>query len=493
MSPTDGLRTSGHRQVLAMDEAGPPEVADVTAAPRDWIRRRAAWLVVAAVLAVIALVGAQTMVDARERDRLAYLADVPGVLQPLPGHVVPLWHFTPAESVALVADDTAGRWTIGTRARTGYVELRGTDPDTGALRWSTPFPFDDALLPEARGTFPSVLVRCASASGPPDAVAVCGADVSGPELLSVGTPLMALDPTDGTVLAHQILPAGSLWAVSDGHLVIAEPVADDETHRHWDVRATDPQTGAPAWQDHTPTLKGAGPLQVGVDTTDTAATLTSDPARVLLHDDGHAWVWSPDGASRRSLSVGTGGSLELGRSGTLVWAPFQSSTLPAGVLVTRRGKHVPVDGPQVVPAVDDGSAAGVVLLRTATGVAADDARTGEELWRADGRAGEVLVLDGAVIAAGPSSVVSRDARTGDERWRVRLDATPVYLGADPLHVVVLTDDLRLRSLDLGDGRADATSDLRSMLHADVGSLADAQEHGGRLVVTFQDGSGVALG
>src|SRR6218665_3264862 len=176
---SDSPRSGGHGQILAIDEVDGDEPSDAAAAPRAWIRRLAPALVVAGVLAVVALLGAQALFDARERDRLAYLADVPGVLQPVPNDVALLWQWSSTESAVLVADDTADRWTIGTRYGSGQVDLQGIDPDTGSVRWTTPFPVADAVPAEARDTFPTVWVRCASASNPQHARVVCGADLGG--------------------------------------------------------------------------------------------------------------------------------------------------------------------------------------------------------------------------------------------------------------------------------------------------------------------------
>ena len=102
----------------------------------------------------------------------------------------------------------------------------------------------------------------------------------------------------------------------------------------------------------------------------------------------------------------------------------------------------------------------------------------------------MIVLDGSVVTAGPSSVVARDARTGAEHWRTRLDAVPVYLGADPQHVVVLTDDHQLRVLDLADGRVATTADVGRPARRRLGGRStSATEFGGRLLVTFRSGVG----
>jgi len=341
-----------------------------------------------------------------------------------------------------------------------------------------------------------VWVRCATVTAASQVQAVCGADIAGPAQL-IGTPLMVVDPTDGTVLARQVLPAGTLWAVSAGRLVIATPVTDDESRTHWEVRATDPTTGATAWQDDTPSVQAINrPVRNGIATIDTLATLTSDADRVLLATVGYAWAWSRDGDRGQTETVSADGSTELGRSGTLVWTSFHGLAAPAGVLVTARGEHVAVQGIQAELSVDDGSAPEVVLLRTSAGgttLVARDARSGKELWRSEGNTGPILVMDGAVVTADPSGVVARDARTGHQRWRDRVDATPVYLGADPLHVVVMTDALELRVLDLADGRVAVTADVGSLVRGGSDTLQDAAEHGGRLLVSFRDGAGLALG
>ncbi|WP_028046224.1 PQQ-binding-like beta-propeller repeat protein [Cellulomonas sp. URHE0023] len=491
-----GPRTTDHLRLLAVEEAeAPTDAPDVVAAPRAWIRRRTPWLVAATVLAVLALVGAQAALDLRDRHRLADLAAVPGVLQPLPERVHAVWRWTPVTSASLVAGDTASRWAIGARYQQGVVELRGTDPDTGAVLWTTPFPIDDALPVEDRGGFPSVWVRCATVSPAPRAQTVCGADLAGPGEV-VGVPLLVLDPTDGAVLARQVLTAGSLWTVDGGHLLVARPVADDVTRTHWEVRATDPATGAGVWDSSTRPVRLTGPVRVGGVTIDPEAALTNDGDRILLAAGGHAWLWSPDGTGHRDVQISPEGVTRLGRGGTLVWTPFQSLGLSVGVLVTDGGRQVPIDGVQAELTIDDGSAPGVVLLRTrAEGAAlvARDAGTGRELWRAGGSVGPVIVLDGSVVAAGPSAVVARDARTGEVRWRTRLDAEPVYLGADPRHVVVLTGDEKLRVLDLGDGHVAGTADVGALFGADPGDLDHAEEVGGRLLVMFRSGSAMAIG
>ena len=127
--------------------------------PPTWVRRHIAWLAGAGAALLLGLVAVQAALDAHERERLEYLADVPGVLSPLHDPPAALRSWAPSAG-ALVAEDASGHWAIGARYHLGGVDLRGTDPDTGDVLWSVPFSLDDALPPGGRSEFPSVWVRC---------------------------------------------------------------------------------------------------------------------------------------------------------------------------------------------------------------------------------------------------------------------------------------------------------------------------------------------
>jgi len=488
---------TGHLETLDLDEAEGADATDATAAPRAWVRRRTPWLLAAAGLALAGLLGAQSLIDAREHARLASLADVPGVLRPLHEPVGTLWHWGALSAPSLVAGDTAGRWAIAARYHPGSVDLRGTNPDTGAVVWTTPFSLTAAIPAGARDGFPSVWVRCAPVADASGTRAVCGAEIAP---VGVGepprTPLLVVDPTDGRVLATHVLPAGSLWSVTGGLLLVAQATSDDAGGVRWDLRATDPVTGAQAWHRSTPTVPQVDRLPIGTRVVEVGAALTSDDHRVLLTDSGHAWLFGADGVPRGDLTVATDGWADLARGDTVVWNPYGDVAVPSGILVTGSGERVPVGGTPARLSVDDGSAPDVVLLTTGAQDAtlvARDARTGAELWRADASTDRPIVVDGTVYSTGPTSVVARDARTGHERWHVHLDAEPLYLGSDPQHVVVLTDDRSLHALDLTDGHLSSAADVSALLGTDTGGVDQATEYAGRLVIRFQDGSGVAVG
>ena len=180
-----------------------------------WLRQHAVWVAAASVAVLLALLAAQSMLDARERARLEYLADVPGVLSPLHDPPGALHPWAPSAG-ALVAEDSAGRWTIGARYHLGGVDLRGTDPDTGDVLWSVPFSLDAARRRAAVRS--SRRCGCAAPRRPPPAahLAVCAAEVSPARADGGVTPLLVLDPADRPDAGGPV--AGARLAVVGGGL-----------------------------------------------------------------------------------------------------------------------------------------------------------------------------------------------------------------------------------------------------------------------------------
>ncbi len=472
--------------------------------PTRWTRRRA-WGVVAAVVAVtLGLVGAQRALDARERARLAYLAGVPGVLHHVDLPARALWQWTPQAGVP-VADDDAGRWAVGARYHPGGVDLRGTDPATGAELWSQPFSLDAALPPGGRSEFPSVRVRCSTVRPTGAPVVVCAAEVAPVATDGTATPLLVLDPITGSVLATPVVAPGSRWVATGTRLVVATPTLDGAGGVRWDLTATDPSTGSVQWRRRTDVVPQVHEVRFGDQRIRSAPDLSADEDRLLLTDSGHAWLFAADGTPRGDVTVATDGWAELARAGTLVWTPWQTFAVPAGLLVTRDGTRVSLAGSPTRLAVDDGTAPDVVLLSDPAGpgtaLVAHDAVTGAELWRSESLAGRPVLVDGVVHAVEGTAVVARDARTGAVRWRARLGSTPAYLGTDGSAVVALTSDGGLHVLALADGRAAPVTDVADLAGAGSGAGArvvervveQVAEQGDRLLVRFTDGSGVVLG
>jgi len=281
--------------------------------------------------------------------------------------------------------------------------------------------------------------------------------------------------------------------------VIATPAADGRGGVRWTVTASDPVTGSVRWRRSTTVVPQVHEVRIGEDTIRSEPALVADDDRVLLTDSGHAWLFGADGSARGDVTVATDGWAELGRSGTLVWMPWQNFAVPAGVLVARGGTRVPVAGMPARLAVDDGTAPEIALLadrpggRGGVALVALDAGTGEELWRADGTTGEPVLVDGVLHVVEGADVVARDARTGEVRWTAPLGAVPAYLGTDGSLVVALTPDGTLVGLTLADGRRARSVDLDRLVDHDPGAVDQVVDYAGRLLVRFQDGSGIALG
>ncbi|WP_456825390.1 outer membrane protein assembly factor BamB family protein [Cellulomonas sp. P5_E12] len=483
----------GHLAPVELDEPDAARTAEPGLLPA-WLRRHAPAVAGATALLVLALLGAQSALDSRERERLTYLADVPGVLSPLHDPPDALWRWAPTAGTFL-AGDQAGRWAIGALYHRGGVDLQGTDPDTGDVLWSVPFSLDAALPPGGRSELPSVWVRC-SAVAAQTPVAVCAAEVSPVGSVGAATPLVVLDPTDGAVLATPAVAAGSLWSTTGPDLVVATPVPDDGGGVHWTLTATDLATGELAWRRTTPVVPQVHEVLVGDVAIRSTPALTSDDDRVLLTDSGHAWLFGADGAPRGDVTVATDGWAALARADTLVWTPWQTFAIPAGILVTRDGTRVAVgEGPATL-AVDDGSAAGTVLLTDTTAgttLVARDATTGDELWRTDGLTSEPLLVDGAVYLPGVNDVAAFDARTGQQRWRVDVGGVPLFVGTDGTHVVVLTPDRTLRALGMADGRPASVADVATLLSDDPGGVSAVSEYAGRLLIRFRNGTSLVVG
>ena len=489
-----------HLAPVALDEPDDHDVPPPGRLP-TWLRQHAAWVAGGSVVAVLALVGVQSVLDARERERLEYLADVPGVLSPLNDPPDALRQWAPSAGAA-VAEDATGRWVIGARYHLGGVDLRGTDPDTGAVLWSVPFSLDAALPPGGRSEFPAVWVRCTTTTSADGPRAVCAGEVSPVRAGGAVTPLLVLDPTTGRTLASSSLAPDALWSVTGSHLVVATPQRDPAGAVRWTLTATDPATGDVQWRRRTPLVPEVHAVRLGDRVIRSQADLTSDDDRVLLTDSGHAWLFGADGESRGDVTVQTDGGAELARAGTLVWTPWQASAVPTGVLVTRDGTRTAVGERPALLAVDDGSAPDVVLLSGDRSggesmhdgvLVGRDATSGEELWRLTGTTGEALLVDGVVHVAQGHELRALDARTGESRWLAHVGAPPVYLGTDGSLVVVVTADRTLRGFDRDDGQLASVADVARHLARDPGAVDQVSEYAGRLLVRFRDGSGVLVG
>lgn len=204
------------------DDPGPP------APQRRTDRARRRWPAALPAVVVLALVVAQLAADARERVRLAALADVPGVLAPLPDPPAVAWRLSAdATGDVLVHGDLLLEERVTSR---GAMSLVARDLTSGDVRWAVPLADEpDPPVPGRYG------LRC----------------VAGP-----GTQVTCLvhDATDGDATGGARAPGR---AATEGTVVVV--AVDDGSvpglalTTGGGLRAWDARTGEERWRVTAPT------------------------------------------------------------------------------------------------------------------------------------------------------------------------------------------------------------------------------------------------
>ncbi|MFC8190848.1 PQQ-binding-like beta-propeller repeat protein [Cellulomonas sp. NPDC057328] len=400
----------------------PHDVTTGAPDPRSsaWTARRRLWGAVAAGLALVAVaVGAQTVVDARERAEDARLASVPGVIAPVPPEIEVLWSATGDELPYAVtwpwSDAVVGLRTAATQGR----DVVALDPATGATRWRVPLvdpPDEDAADVRAVG---SLCVAADDPPAPPSAlparIACLASDVwqvrrADDWVRSTPTTsrVVVLATADGEVVAD--VPTDTVAGtfadavgVLDGVAVVAGSPAGGGTEA-WGL---DLATGAELWR--VPVSAGARDpypwWRAQVVVADGVAAVVGQRDVVVVEADG---------AVRRTVPR-AGGDPEVGAGfdvrGGLRLTDGSSTTF------VRPDGDLELDGAAVWTTVDDGSAPGLLLM-TDGDLRAHDAATGERRWDvAAAETSTAVVLDGRVHAATREGLVTLDAATGEVLWR----------------------------------------------------------------------------
>jgi outer membrane protein assembly factor BamB len=455
-----------------VDAPGHPAAA--SASPGHRLTARGRRRVLAGVLAVgLALAGTQAVLDARERDHLARLGAVPGVLAPLGDGIEARWTSDGAASHVVRTGTRAGDLWVGTYVGDdGVLTVRAISPATGAEVWSIP-----VNAPGARATgVPSEFTRssgpgCEATTGDGDAVVVClvadapaepapdpgeldgGPSDGGPgDAEPTTATVLVLDARTGEVLARRTTTSGARLVVLGDLLVLARPDEDG----HLLVTGEDPTSGAQRWRFRTSEPLAYDRLY-GVLL---SAWRTGEHVQVA-EAQGRTWLLSADGtlvhATADGLELAWPESLRGGRIGLVSYAVDGST-----VLLTPDGARGPtLDGVPAFVSVDDGSAPGL-LLTTASRFHAWDATTGESVWESDAlRQGAVpwsniVLLDGTLYGANAAGrLVAVDAATGRTLWQRAFDAnvdTSLHTDGRVLLVAELSGgERRLAAFDRADG------------------------------------------
>jgi outer membrane protein assembly factor BamB len=399
--------------------------------------RRGRRLASTAVLLVVGVVLALSVRDETADERadaalLAVFADVTGIATSLREPLTDPWRLAvPVPGVALV---------ITQEEHFGRTRTTARDVVTGRTRWLAPESVDVAgrgahcPASAAGGTLLVCQVFGEPGQGGPTTDAVLG-----------GTPdrLVVLAADDGRVVAERELGTTTIgWAVLDDDLVVASRV-----EARADVERSGVLDGQVRWRTRVPLPREALARQMQL-TAGAFVVLTGPAAAVIDAGTGDLiGTWAASG----------GGPVQVATStiGFSVWTSPRE-----GIWFDRHGAAgARLPGAPVVPAVDDGSLPGVVILQDADVLRAVDVHAGI-LWERPRVQRAPVRLDGVVVLEDDDGLRATDLASGTQRWSVQ--AATASLGG-----TVLTDGLRLLTVgrDAVGARILSAYDLRD------GSLA----------------------
>lgn len=440
------MRGGGDDSVeVVIDEAAGDRPTNGGGDPR-WSRRGRRWLVGTGVL-VVAIVGVASAVltaedGRRDRDRREALAEVPGVLPPLEGPPVEVWHVADGLPFAVGPDVV-----LLESARSGG--LRALDLRTGREVWSRPVGADESCVALSDDASPvrfmpgdtvAEYVACYPRFATVEGYRVVVGDPADVELLDVSSGSLVAElpaPADvlGVELAGRDVVVASLDA--DGAVVVARwptgPARPDGPI--WSTRLPEPLESieASGWVFHAEAdvvragTVGSVPLDLatGAPRPDAAREGVLFTLDAPLPGGGRV-EWDYDETARaaqESRVVGADGGVVRELDGR-PWRPWVADATSPEILLLRRHTSLLDAGDQVGDLV------------------AVDATTGADVWSGGRMAGmEALVrLDDVVVAAGAGTVVALDVRDGEVLWEdTRSGASPQLGGLTDGEVVLLAE------------------------------------------------------
>lgn len=278
--------------------------------------------------------------------------------------------------------------------------------------------------------------------------------------------LVAVSSVDGAVLAERPMAAptvgfglGSGIGSVDGDLVVGS-----QEGRTLTVTRVDPLTGLVRWARSVEEPDG-DPLAfngVRVEVRHGLVVVHGPTTAVLSAEDGRqvdTWVLPALGVGEMR-SVRDGADVEVTGRGYAVWDGIEGQVRSLrGTWFGNDGREVELEGRLAEPEVTDGSDGDVLLLARRNGIelVGVDLASGDDLWTAGLRGGEVLVrCDGAVVVSDGQRVVAFDLRSGQERWSrsvegLRPDEGSVTDGRNVVVVATLDHERVLAAISLESG------------------------------------------
>jgi len=424
---------------------------------RPSVLRRYRWWALGLVVALVATaVVVQQRGDARAADRLAVLAQVPGVLAPLDAHVAARWTLPADQASVVYGRPVAGVLLGGSSGADGF-HLQGVDAASGRLLWRTPVdvPNDETLWSWCRPV--------TSSSGTPLAVCTAGPDAPAALIALSSRTVWTVDPTTGTVLTSRRVRGNSTILVTDDQLLMTSGTVDGD----WDVTSVDPSDGGARWSYRLPRgQRGTGQVQPQL--------LDAGSGRVLASMAGQASVLDRSGRALTTLSTDPGTWWVALRSGAQIGRGSSAGTGPRSVLLLPDLTTVAVSEQPVAVTIDDGSAPDVLLTRSEDGSAlvARSVTTGGALWRAALEVRSTIVVQGSVYVGTSTGIVALDAGTGAVRWTRDLDRPVETLSTDGDDLVTVVPPTSLAAYSRLDGAPAWDVDLSTAdLPTQVASVA----------------------
>jgi outer membrane protein assembly factor BamB len=414
-------------------------------------------LVVAAVSVVAVAVGGSALVTGhRERERLAALTDLPGMLQPLAGPLSPQWRTDRPLWIDLHAVDGLLVGVTDTQDDSRDADVIAVDAATGETVWT---------VPAVRGErAPLRGVRCvvpeaAAGAGESDRVVAClVVDELGPSpndlsrYEPVSSRLLVLAATTGDVVVDRSVdPTTSITALGPDLIVMQRSRAGGVQ-----VARTDPLGGQERW-------RFTGPPRAGLEE---YTRVREDDGLVVVPGES-GWVLSGAGevveswADERPAPAAWAEVLD-GR--TLV-RPLRDVVGATAVTDMVTGDEFTVDGYPLTGAPDDGSARDLLLMQSSTGDGLEAYEpSGERRWTAQGPdSGGLVVLDGRVIRVESERMEAVDIATGETVWETAVPVASQYGlvtdGRLVLRAERADDDVVVTARGVDDGRVRWQGDL----------------------------------
>lgn len=477
------------------DDGAPPPAGPDADRGRRRLTRVQVRVLAAVGAVVLVIVGAQLVLDARERARIADLAGLPAVVTDLsaPPRVVagdvdeplPGWEYQ------VLRPEQDGLPSVVQRMGGDAVTLDGVRD--GDVVWSVPL---RAVDPPADGWNPYP-PQCTVTPGD-ETTATCLVGDGGErwadqheDVPQTSAVVLVVALADGRVVHEHVLEPNlsRTLGVAGDRIVLAEREGGGDASPVL-VTAHDPATWDVLWRTRVPAgARPAGhsaqvfastvPDLVAVDAGQGATLLSAVDGSVLRAADGvgvSGWVTDRAQEDVVALALAAQPADGLRRvQETELWTADGMTVFPGDVL----GVHL-----------DDGSLGDVVLTTDGTDLRAWD-RDGTARWTAEGVTGwSVMVVDGRVLVDDDTTLHAVDGRTGGALWEHSARTDMSIVATDGRVVVVqeglgAQDEVPLTAVGLTDGR--------EVWRTTIDDVSWVSVAGGRLVGQRDDGTPVPLG